>query len=269
MGDPGSFASAGDNAPHAKGDPDRHDSWDDLLCAHREEVRLFVKRALSTPEDAEDVFQQTLLQAHRGRATFRGENFRAWLFTIARHLIVDHYRAKRRYTFVDVHETGLGNTETALQMPAEMVHGAFESRERLHLCLRCVTRRVTLHQQVALLLADFYGFTDKESATALKQTLPSFKKLLHKARSRLRSAALGVCALVALGDCPLLRGNEMSETERQSAVIRCAPMPAGSGEPPPPDSPEPEALLALRRELLEGLGLAQPPGGRSQRPPAR
>lgn len=247
-------AARGNATAGRNGNGDGDEPWESRLFAHGEEVRRFVRRALSSPEDAEDVFQQTMLQAHRRRETFHGENFRAWLFTIARHLIVDHYRTNRRFTFVDVDEVGLGNAEPALQVTTEMVRGGFEGRERLHHCLHCVTRRVSMRQQIALLLADFYGFTDKESAVALKLTLPSFKKLLHKARARLRAAAMAGCALVASGECPILPGADPKTLEPVPAEVRCVTGPTAAEGPPESDGAEYAALLALRRELLEGLG---------------
>ncbi|MBI5388654.1 MAG: sigma-70 family RNA polymerase sigma factor [Verrucomicrobia bacterium] len=230
----------------------------ELVTAHQAEVRRFVERALPNREDAADVYQQTLLQAYRRWPSFRGENFRAWLFTIARHLIVDHYRAQRRFTFVDVTQTGLWDSEPALQVPSEVVRLAFESRERLQLCLRCVTHRLPLHGQVALLLADFYGFTDKESAVAVRLSLPAFKKLLRKSRAHLRITALGVCPHVASGDCPLVRPTVVADNGPDSTGV--SPVGAGAPKSPGPSPRKPKrdisaVLVTLRQELLDGLGL--------------
>jgi len=230
-----------------------------VLEIHQEQVRRFVNRAISNSEDAADVFQQTLLQAHLRWDSFRGENFRAWLFTIARHLIVDYYRAKSRVTYVDVTDTALHDREPALQVANDRVQAGFESRERLQNCLRCVTRHVPIKGQVALLLADFYGFRDKESATVLHQTLPTFKKLLHNARTRLRAAAFGVCALVASGDCPLARAMDVTRAEPEVRELHersWADTGGGGAGGPPTPGPEAKAvLLELRRELLDGLEL--------------
>jgi len=53
--------------------------------------------------DAADIAQQTLLLACAELSACRGENLSPWLFAIARHLIVDHYRAQNRFRFVEAY----------------------------------------------------------------------------------------------------------------------------------------------------------------------
>jgi len=81
------------------------------------EVHRFVARRVANHADAADIAQQTLLLACAKLSSCRGENLSAWLFTIARHLIVDHYRAKNRIQFVDVSPAALAETEPALRTP--------------------------------------------------------------------------------------------------------------------------------------------------------
>jgi RNA polymerase sigma-70 factor, ECF subfamily len=58
-----------------------------LLCAHRhgEAIGRLCMALLGSQADAEDVLQETLLDAYRGIAGWRGEgSLRSWLFGIAR-----------------------------------------------------------------------------------------------------------------------------------------------------------------------------------------
>jgi RNA polymerase sigma-70 factor (ECF subfamily) len=159
-----------------------------------------VARRVANAADAEDIAQQTLLQACAKLRTCRGESHRAWLFTIARHLVVDHYRAKSRVRFVEA--AALAETEPALQTRPDVVLTASECRERLACLARCVTRRLRLEQQVAVLLADVHGHRDKDSAAALHMSVPCFKLLLHGARARPPgmgvTCRLGAAKLLAL-----------------------------------------------------------------------
>jgi RNA polymerase sigma factor (sigma-70 family) len=228
-----------------------------LLSCHQEDVRQFVHRSIGNPHDSADVFQQTLLLAYRRRENFHGDNFRAWLFTIARHLIVDHHRAQRRFTFVDIAKTGLWSTEPALSVPSETTHNALENRDRLRSCLKCVTRRLPINGQVAVMLTDFYGFTDKESAQTVRLSLPSFKKLLHRTRLQLRAASRDDCGLVRSGDCPLLRPcqlNDATKSHTQISRVQIRKSAVQGSTSPGNYSSGTAALLALRRELLQGLG---------------
>ncbi|MEO5708752.1 MAG: sigma-70 family RNA polymerase sigma factor [Nocardioidaceae bacterium] len=70
---------------------------------------------------AEDVTQETLLRAWRNRATLDrpGAAVRAWLFTVARNIVIDEWRTRRsraELTVADVPETGEGDrTDRLLQ----------------------------------------------------------------------------------------------------------------------------------------------------------
>ena len=209
------------------------------------EVHRFVERRVANVADAADIAQQTLVQACANLSTFRGDSLRAWLFTIAQNLIVDHYRAQKRFQFVEVERAALAETEPALHTAPGAVRVVCESRERLRCWLDCVTHRLRLEQQIAVLLADIYGYRDRDSAVVLSMSLPCFKLLLHGARARLHEVAGGSCALVS----------------KTSAAPSQKPPPDQGGEHPVAcrlgvtcriSAP---ALLALRGRLLKSLRL--------------
>src|ERR1700730_18448471 len=59
-------------------------------------LRFFTSQCGSRPE-AEDLLQDTWLQIHRARHTYRpGEPVLPWIYAIARHVRVDSYRKTRR-----------------------------------------------------------------------------------------------------------------------------------------------------------------------------
>jgi RNA polymerase sigma-70 factor, ECF subfamily len=145
----------------------------------------FVAGRVANRADAADIAQQTLLLACAKRDTWRGQSYSGWLLAIARHLIADHYRAKKRFCFVDV--DALQDKSPALQTPFEnaCLH---EHNERLTRWIDGITRRLRPEEQVAVLLADVYAYRDKDSAAILRMSVPCFKLLLHRARARLKEA---------------------------------------------------------------------------------
>jgi RNA polymerase sigma-70 factor (ECF subfamily) len=59
-------------------------------------LRSFYRRRLRSENNVEDFVQETLIAVHTRRATFeRDRPFTAWLYAIARHRLVDHYRRQR------------------------------------------------------------------------------------------------------------------------------------------------------------------------------
>jgi RNA polymerase sigma-70 factor (ECF subfamily) len=150
--------------------------------------------------DAEDIAQQALLVACAKFKTLRGENLKGWLWTIARRLIVDFYRTQRRFEFVDTEDATHLAAEPALQTDPEAVPESCANRDRLRCYLDCIAKMLPLEAQVAVLLADVHGNLDKDSATAMRISLPSFKLLLHQGRARLHEVAGGRCALADHGE---------------------------------------------------------------------
>lgn len=168
-----------------------------------DEVHRFVSRRVSNPTDAKDIAQQSLLQACQKFAAFRGGNLRGWLLTIARHLIADHYRAQRRFEFLEAGEAAQTEKELALQSRHDLVPEACANRERLRCYFQCISQHLRLEEQLAVLLADVHGYRDKDAAAELGLRLPTYKLLLHQARARLHGCAGGRCALVTAAGRPV------------------------------------------------------------------
>lgn len=60
-------------------------------------LRAFCRRRCGD-DDIEDLVQETLIAVHTRRATYdRNRPFTAWLFSIARYKMIDHFRRNRRY----------------------------------------------------------------------------------------------------------------------------------------------------------------------------
>jgi RNA polymerase sigma factor (sigma-70 family) len=60
-------------------------------------LRAFCRRRCGE-DDFEDLVQETLIAVHTRRSTYdRDRPFTAWLFSIARYKMIDHFRRNRRY----------------------------------------------------------------------------------------------------------------------------------------------------------------------------
>lgn len=153
------------------------------------DVQRFVARRVPNRADAADLSQQALLLGCAKLDTFRGESVQGWLYAIAQHLIIDYYRARNRFHFVSVDPGTEADAELALRSAPDAVLAVYEFRQRLNAWLGCCTTELHLEHQVAVLLADVYGYQDKDSAARLHMSVPSFKLLLHEARARLKAIA--------------------------------------------------------------------------------
>jgi RNA polymerase sigma factor (sigma-70 family) len=216
------------------------------LEGHCGELRRFAASRLANGVEADELAQRTLFRALQGLDSYRGGNLRAWLFAIARRLIIDRYREQLRFQFVTIEELA-DLDDAAGRTPPDPVQSICQARERIRHCLDCLALRLSLRQQVAVLLADVHGAGDSESAARMGMSAASFKSLLRKARRRLHAAAGHPCPLVAKSGveqaCPC---SARDADERVGAAPVDGSRRTGLGDPP---------LAALRRELAEALGV--------------
>jgi RNA polymerase sigma-70 factor (ECF subfamily) len=72
-----------------------HGAFDMLYERHRAVVFSFLARLAGDASTGEDLLQETFFRVYRFRARYRASGqFRAWLFTIARHVAVEHVRQR-------------------------------------------------------------------------------------------------------------------------------------------------------------------------------
>lgn len=73
-----------------------------LIDRYLKSIFNFTYRLVGKPEDAEDITQETFLKMWRNIKKYRqGENFKTWLFTIARNTAIDWLRKKKSVAFSD------------------------------------------------------------------------------------------------------------------------------------------------------------------------
>jgi len=73
------------------------EAFRELTDPYRRELQVHIYRIVGSPQDAEDLLQETLLAAWRGLEQFEGRaSLRAWLYRIATNRSLDALRASRR-----------------------------------------------------------------------------------------------------------------------------------------------------------------------------
>ncbi|ADG87184.1 RNA polymerase sigma factor [Thermobispora bispora] len=127
-----------------------------LFAHHAGPLYGYALRLTGDPGKAEDVVQETLLRAWRHPAVLEGRPVRAWLFTVARNLVVDQHRARQARP----QETG---DEALARVPADdELERAVESWE----IAEAIASLRPEHRDV-LLEVYYRGKSVKEAAEAL------------------------------------------------------------------------------------------------------
>ncbi len=126
---------------------------------------------------AEDLLQETLLEAVRSASSFRGDAaLSTWLCTIARRRLARHYERERR---AEATRAGL---RLAVAPDPELEGAAMERRDEVVRALG----RMPVNQRQVLVLKYLDGLSVEEIASEMGRSRVQVQSLLQRARDRLR-----------------------------------------------------------------------------------
>ncbi len=156
----------------------RTDEFETVALPHLDELYRTAVRLLGDSAKAEDVVQETYLQAWKSFARFApGTNCRAWLFKILINAIHHHRRAWFNWRRAKESEDFLEQTA----VPATPVPERIAQREILH-----ALARLPADYRAAVLLADVDEFSYKEIAGMLDVPIGTVMSRLSRGRKLLR-----------------------------------------------------------------------------------
>jgi len=150
-------------------------AFEELVRRYEHRIYGFALRCCGTEADAADIAQETFVKAFQGIARFDPvQNFRPWLFAIARHTIIDRHRV-----------AGPAPAELPelieADNPAEQLARADDQLE----IWRLAGRRLPPEQFQALWLRYVEDLSVREIARVLRKTATHVKVLLFRARKTL------------------------------------------------------------------------------------
>jgi RNA polymerase sigma-70 factor, ECF subfamily len=174
-----------------KRDPDLLDR---LIEQYQYRLFRYLAYITGSRERAEDFFQETWIRVlERGHQYDGKSKFEAWLFAIARHLVIDWQRSKRPHSLDTLTDPGL---EHPLQLrdenelsPLQQVLSQ-ESEENVQVSLRKIP---AIYREV-LVLRFQEELQIEEMAGVLSIPLSTVKSRLYRGLEALRGALLGGAA---------------------------------------------------------------------------
>lgn len=150
------------------------DLFSELYAQHAPAVFRYGAWLLGNRDDAEDVTAEVFARAFAGADGLRAETVRAYLFTIARHLVLERMRRRRD-------ETGLDET---LIDPQPDPSRLAEARAGLKRTLAMLERLEEV-DRTALILFCHEGLSQRQIAAVLGISETAVKLRIHRARLRL------------------------------------------------------------------------------------
>ena len=150
---------------------------------HQAELRSFHAHRTGSASEADDLLQEVFLKAlYQGEDFCSLENARAWLFQVARNLLIDRLRL----------------TKAQVPLPDDLSAEAPQEIEPVDLLSHCLPRvlsELSPEDRAAIVSCDIEGMTQKTFAERQGLSLPAAKSRVLRARSRLRAQLSEACRL--------------------------------------------------------------------------
>jgi RNA polymerase sigma-70 factor (ECF subfamily) len=159
----------------------------ELVEPYRRALQVHCYRMLGSPQDAEDIVQETLLRAWRALERFEPRApVRTWLYRIATNACLDEIESRpRRPEPVEPFPSELlAEASTPTYDPA----ARYALREGLELGLLAAIQLLPGRQRAVLILRDVLGWTGPEVAALLDSTVASVNSALQRARATIDGA---------------------------------------------------------------------------------
>lgn len=148
---------------------------------HKAEIASFLKRRIADTAETDDLLQEVFLKALlQGRAFCDIDNPRAWLFQVARNLLIDRLRLSRE-------QVPLPDDLRAEDAPPA------DAVDALTACLPRVLSELSAEDREAITLCDLNGMTQQAFAARAGISLPAAKSRVQRARRRLQAQLVEAC----------------------------------------------------------------------------
>jgi RNA polymerase sigma-70 factor (ECF subfamily) len=168
-------------APAKKSKAQLDAEFSELYRAHLRDVYSYAYYRVGDHHDAEDLTEQTFLQAYRhferAQQESNGRPLRPWLIRIAHNLAANLYRDRSRKPATPIEESG---NLTAMHTTEQLVEG----RDELSRVLAGV-QQLPDDRREALIMRFALGMDNREIARAMDRTDGATKVLIHRAIKQL------------------------------------------------------------------------------------
>lgn len=232
-------------------------AFQQLFVAFQDNLKSYLFRLLASRADTEDLAHDTFIRAFDKLHTFQGNSsLKTWVFTIATNLAYNSLKKRQRW-MVDVSQKAkqlvLEQTELAQQI--EQVaqtspYGRYEIQQHIDTCFTCISKTLSLEQQVVLLLRDVYEFGIGDIQQILNKTVGVVKYQLQTSRAAMTKVFEQRCALInkegICHQCSELNGWFNPKQEQQAVKVAAKQL-------TPSQQAAQADLLSLRTKLIRAI----------------
>jgi len=232
-------------------------AFQNLFSEFQPQLKSYLYRLLTDRNDTDDLTHDTFVKAFDKISTFKGNSsFKTWVFQIATNLAYNFLKRKKRWSpnAQDTAESLAGSSEYFHKLfqftNQNSIRGQYEFKEHIDFCFTCISKTLTLEEQIAIILKDIYSFSRKEIAEVLSKTESVVKHLLFNGRKIMMEIFDNRCALVnkngACHQCSELAGYFNPRQKNQEKLMKIKMVKEAKKE-------SKEKLYQLRADLVAAI----------------
>ncbi len=168
-------------------------AWQQLVVSQHRRVYAICYRFTGSPTDAEDLTQDVFLKLYRNLASFdlQKGSFQTWITTLARNLLVDHFRRTRLERASESLDATFDGEEDGPTMAERLADPRSESQEQ-HVAglekkalIQNALQQLSPELREAVILRDLEDMDYKEIAQILKIPEGTVKSRISRGRGEL------------------------------------------------------------------------------------
>jgi len=171
-----------------------YNAFEALVEKYQARIYRHLRKMVKDAHLAEDLLQETFLNAYKGLAGFSGSSsFSTWLFRIATNTALMSLRKQRPESVEyddaiknDLYYSRMSASREFIQTPAEIMLSA-EGRQKIEEAIESLP----LLYRTVLVLRDVEGFSLEEVSQIVDSSVAAVKSRLHRARNAVREQLMG------------------------------------------------------------------------------
>ena len=167
-------------------------AWEEIVHRFNRRIYNICYRFAGGADDAEDLTQEVFIKIYRTMASFDAgkASFNTWVTTVARNLLVDHFRKTRNERITDSMDAPIGEEDEGRSLseriedkgvsPVEHVE-KLQTKQMVHEALQ----KLSPELREAVILRDLQDMDYREIAAVLKVPEGTVKSRINRGRTEL------------------------------------------------------------------------------------
>lgn len=167
-------------------------AWEDIVRLHNRRIYNLCYRFTNSPDDAQDLTQDVFIKVYRTLNSYDVEKgaFTTWLTTLARNLLVDHFRRSRQDRVTDSIDATAREDEDSLSLSDRLQDQSPSPDDRLaskeaQKMVQLALSRLSPDLREAVILRDLQDMDYREIAETLRVPEGTVKSRINRGRMEL------------------------------------------------------------------------------------